>query len=246
MTKKSIEEGDYKTAAQIISWNMGATITEMAIRHSVKGAIGAIIAALVGAAGDEEYDEGTFSSIPDFLKNLFKTQLGNVPFVSDVMAMWEFSSFPSPVLSHVSKLMDSLDYYKKSKDPAKKMKWATVGLLQLSAFGGVPGSMQAAKYIKQIDTAQNTKPFMRDASSKLRVMMKKYKETKANVDNQQEAMKENPSAYNPQLIRRSDDMSYAAGRIQKLIKRYNKYGEKNERDLAEIEREMSVFLKNAS
>lgn len=147
---KALAEGDKRLFAQIAGWNAAATISEMLIRHGTKAMFALILTALFGASGDPEKDEDDESNpIFNFLGELLATEAGNIPYFNLFANALEYGSIPVPAISMIQQLGENYNWYQRSKNPDKKIKWGIILALEASGIvSGIPPSA-LTKIVKQ-------------------------------------------------------------------------------------------------
>lgn len=173
---KALQDGDYSRFASIFTSQVSTVMAEMGIRHGVKGVQAAMMVALLSAMGikydknkDEKYKRAKIKEFRQKYKKMFhhsisedqakqymlaleffSTAAGNIPYLSNLMSLAEYNQAPVASIAIVSRNLDNMEQFKRSKSKDKLLKWGTVAVLEaISLFTGAP-TPAITKVIKSV------------------------------------------------------------------------------------------------
>jgi len=230
MLYKASQEKDAETAAQIASWWIAANVSEVAIRHGVKGAMALIFLSLLGAKGDWDDEKSLIEEI------LFSF-IGNTPYISNVISAITYKSNPVAILSAYQQAMDSWENYARSKRAGKRLKWAAIAGLQTAGFIAGAPTGQAVRLFKQGSRSLETTPIEKafDVDAKAKNLYSKFKKIRAEINSQKSAIKESQGAFDETLKNRIKKLDAQINVIESLIRNFNKHGGASDKIKAKLE-----------
>lgn len=133
-----IKDGNFKQAAETILWLAMANSVELGIRLSLPAAIALIL------GSKDEADED------DLSKKVIYTALGNVPFVSQAVSVFEYGSSPVPAISFMGAVNERIKWANASKSPEKKTQhYIEAFILAGGLAAGIPGTLQVEQIIRE-------------------------------------------------------------------------------------------------